>query len=157
MYTTGSILGTVANEPCESSLERRESIPYEQETLRSSPRRRSHAPVAALLPARVGQLAFWGSLTFQGVLATCVSLPAMATIPTIIFCDSPDPCSCVGGGFYLYAPLCEARDGRGDSLNTTTGNSHNNVTLSTNITLLQNEYGSILSFLGEDSTAVVVS
>ena len=80
----------------------------------------------------------------------------MSTIPTIVFCDSLDPCSCVGGGFYLYAPLCKARDGRGESLNTTTGNS-DNVTLSTNITLLQNEYGSIFSFLGEDSTAVVVS
>ena len=85
-----------------------------------------------------------------------LSLPAMATVPTIIFCKSIDPCSCLGGGFYLYDTLCQARDGLGNSLNGTTSTSQN-VSASTNITVLEHEYGSTFSFLGKDSMAVVVS
>ena len=80
----------------------------------------------------------------------------MATVPTIIFCKSIDPCSCLGGGFYLYDTLCQARDGLGNSLNGTTSTSRK-VSASANITVLQNEYGSTFSFLGKDSMAVVVS
>ncbi len=100
--------------------------------------------------------AFGGSLIAQGCIAMCLSLPAMATVPTIIFCKSIDPCSCSGGGFYLYKTLCEARDGPGNSLNGTAGSSES-VSSSANITVLQHEYGSTFSFLGKDSTAVVVS
>ena len=78
----------------------------------------------------------------------------MMTVPTPIFCVSPDPCSCTGGGFELYEPICAAHKTNNPSINNT------NATLgktSTNITNIENEYGSLFDFLGDDTTTVLVS
>lgn len=87
----------------------------------------------------------------------CVSLMAMSTFPSKIFCSSLDPCSCTGGGFDLYLPLCEARRlERQEPLNATSNATYENMTMYS-AEALQHEYGSIFSFLGKDLMAVVVS
>ena len=46
------------------------------------------------------------------------------TVPTFIFCtSSSDPCTCTGGGFDTYGPLCDATTNATESAaNETSGN-----------------------------------
>ena len=94
------------------------------------------------------------------------ALQAMATIPTPIFCSSPDPCSCEGGGFALYKPLCAAAAAvareANNKMNTTNNSNNTNASVSTtasgiNMTRIQNEYVSLFAFLGNDTATVLVS
>ena len=105
---------------------------------------------------RKNPVAFWGAMVSQGAFAVCISLTAMSTAPTKIFCASPDPCSCQGGGFDLYTPLCRVRDGKLDD----EGNSSKAMTFNstlTNVTYLEKEYVSLWLFFGEDTAPLVVS
>ena len=70
----------------------------------------------------------------------------MTTIPTPFFCASPDPCSCAGGGFDLYRPLCIAVNNNSSSTNT-----------STKMRDAKHEFSSLLDFLGDNVNTVVLS
>ena len=87
------------------------------------------------------------------------ALQAMATIPTPIFCSSSDPCSCEGGGFELYAPLCAAAaaSAAGGVNTSNVSNNISNVSNEMKLTEVENEYVSLFDFLGEDTTTVLVS
>ena len=103
--------------------------------------------------------AFWLTHIGQMFAAYAFALQAMVTIPTPIFCESPDPCSCTGGGFELYEPICAAAAAAREATKTNTTNS-TNTTLkinNINITQVQNEYVSLFDFLGNDTTTVLVS
>ena len=103
--------------------------------------------------------AFWLTHIAQMWAAYSFALQAMVTIPTPIFCESPDPCSCTGGGFELYEPICAAAAAAREAIKTNTTNS-TNTTLkinNINITQVQNEYVSLFDFLGNDTTTVLVS
>ena len=76
----------------------------------------------------------------------------MATIPTPLFCSSPDPCSCVGGGIEeIYTEFCIGQDSLGNITNSSA------KALRANITAAKSKYQSLFAFLGNDSTTVVVS
>ena len=70
----------------------------------------------------------------------------MVTIPSPLFCTSPDPCSCVGGGIEeIYVAFCKEQE------------LTNNVTNSSTKINAQGEYQSLFAFLGKDSATVLVS
>ena len=102
--------------------------------------------------------AFWLTHLAQMWVAYGFALQAMVTIPTPIFCSSPDPCSCEGGGFELYKPLCAvaAAAAAAKGLNETDANASKTAP-SINTTEVQNEYVSLFDFLGDDTTTVLVS
>ena len=102
--------------------------------------------------------AFWLTHLAQMWVAYGFALQAMVTIPTPIFCSSPDPCSCEGGGFELYEPLCAAAAAAAAAkgLNETDANASKTAP-SINTTEVQNEYVSLFDFLGDDTTTVLVS
>ena len=114
----------------------------------------SHAPVAALLPTRVKQ--FWGAHLSQSMLAFVLALHAMATVPTPIFCTSPHPCSCKGGGFDLYESFCEAAARGNETAVNGTSNSSTLPTSTGNITAAKAEYEPLFSFLGKDAPTFVL-
>ena len=98
--------------------------------------------------------AFWGMHFTQASCAYHYALQAMVTIPTPIFCASPDPCSCIGGGFDLYTPICDeiaAAKGRNSTANSTTS------LKSINMTAARGQYSTLFDFLGKDMTTVFVS
>ena len=106
-------------------------------------------------PISADPYAFWLTHVMQIWVAFAFALQAMVTIPTPIFCESPDPCSCTGGGFELYGPICvAAAAARG--FNTTNANASKTVP-GINVTAAQNEYVSLFDFLGNDTTTVLVS
>ena len=92
---------------------------------------------------------FWGAYSF--------ALQAMLTIPTPIFCESLDPCSCTGGGFELYEPICAAAAAAREAIKTNTTTNTTLKTSNMNITRLQSEYVSLFDFLGNDTATVLVS
>ena len=103
---------------------------------------------------RMNGSAFWGLHIFDGFAAIWFAIWAFKLIPNTIFCTSAeDPCSCVGGGFEIYAKLCSRR------ANTTF---HTNSTLEVNSTLagsnqVQNEFVGIFDALSGDATTVIIS
>ena len=103
--------------------------------------------------------AFWLTHIAQMWAAYSFALQAMVTIPTPIFCESPDPCSCTGGGFELYEPICAAAAAAREVIMKNATNSTNATlkTNSVNITKVQNEYAPLFEFLGNDTTTVLVS
>ena len=105
---------------------------------------------------RQNPYAFWGSSVTSTVLAFTLSLHAMATIPTPIFCTSPDPCDCSGGGFDIYTSFCTA--------SAMSKNTSANVTaamrkaMENNVTAARDEFSSLFIFLddtGSTSTILV--
>ena len=78
----------------------------------------------------------------------------MVTIPTPIFCKSPDPCSCTGGGFELYDAVCAEGKRTNASINTT---SNASLETNTNAASVEYEYASLFDFLGNDTATVLVS
>ena len=96
--------------------------------------------------------AFWGMHISQGFSAFSLALQAMATIPTPLFCSSPDPCSCVGGGIEeMYTEFCTQKEPLGNITNSSA------KVFRANITAAKTKYQSLFAFLGEDSTTVMVS
>ena len=88
----------------------------------------------------------------QGVAAFSLALQAMVTIPTPLFCSSPDPCSCVGGGIEeIYTEFCTQQEPLGNITNSSA------KALRANITAAKTKYESLFAFLGEDSTTLMVS
>ena len=52
---------------------------------------------------------FFGLHLFCNLNALGFAFWAFSTLPTPFFCTSQhDPCSCVGGGFQIFRPLCDA-------------------------------------------------
>ena len=100
--------------------------------------------------------AFWLTHLAQMWIAYGFALQAMVTIPTPIFCRSIDPCSCEGGGFELYEPLCAVAAAEAKGLNKTDTNASKTASR-INTTQVQNEYVSLFDFLGNDTTTVLVS
>ena len=88
----------------------------------------------------------------QGVASLALALQAMVTIPTALFCSSPDPCSCVGGGIEeIYTEFCTQQEPLGNITNSSA------KALRANITAAKSKYQSLFAFLGEDSTTLMVS
>ena len=52
---------------------------------------------------------FFGAHVSTHLIAVAAAFWAFSTLPTRIFCTSQqDPCSCAGGGFQIFKPLCDA-------------------------------------------------
>ena len=52
---------------------------------------------------------FFGMHASFNLLALAMAFWAFSTVPTPFFCTSQhDPCSCVGGGFQIFRPFCDA-------------------------------------------------
>ena len=52
---------------------------------------------------------FFGVHLCSNLFALQVAFWSFSTLPTPFFCTSQhDPCSCVGGGFQIFKPLCDA-------------------------------------------------
>ena len=76
----------------------------------------------------------------QSILAISIALWAFATVPTVVFCQSPDPCSCSGGGFEIFAEFCQ------------------NETASANVTkIAKEEFGSVFEALDDDINTILAS
>ena len=96
--------------------------------------------------------AFWGMHISQGIASFSIALQAMATIPTPLFCSSPDPCSCVGGGIEeIFTEFCTGQEPLGNITNSSA------KALRANITAAKTKYQSLFAFLDKDGTTVMVS
>ena len=58
---------------------------------------------------QVNPMGFFGVHVFTHLMALFTAFWAFSTLPTPFFCSSQhDPCSCAGGGFQIFKPLCDA-------------------------------------------------
>ena len=97
--------------------------------------------------------AFWGTALANSFISICMTVWAFKQIPTIAFCTSPtDPCSCEGGGFELFKPICNLT---GSDSNQTAA--QNKTSIETLANAAKTEYEGIFEALGVDAMIIVVS
>ena len=87
--------------------------------------------------------AFWGAHSMVCINAMTIALWAFSNTPVPIFCTSSDPCSCTGGGFEIYGPICGANTSAADA----------NVSH----VMYMAEYKPVFEFLGENAVFVIIT
>ena len=93
---------------------------------------------------------FFGNAVSQAFVATAVGIFAFASLPTAVFCESSNPCTCSGGGFEIYGPFC-------NSTTTVSGSGGNNSGFLHNLTTVSTAYARGFSFLGGNERFIVIS
>ncbi len=92
---------------------------------------------------RITPFGVTGFAVSAGALSTWWTFWAFTLMPTPLFCSSSsDPCSCSGGGFGIYTPLCSAKDS-------------GNVTAMVNQS--HNEYPDFVQTLGTEEVIAAVT
>ena len=85
---------------------------------------------------------FFGLHVSGNLLALAMAFWAFSTLPTPFFCTSQhDPCSCVGGGFQIFRPLCDAATSSEEAIKDLQSNTTNSSGNGTSITTVpENAY-----------------
>merc|ERR1711965_444932 len=85
---------------------------------------------------------FFGLHLIANLSALAFAFWAFSTLPTPFFCTSQhDPCSCVGGGFQIFRPLCNAATSSEEAIKELQSNATNSSGNGTSITTVsENAY-----------------
>ena len=85
---------------------------------------------------------FFGLHVSGNIFALFFAFWAFSTLPTPFFCTSQhDPCSCVGGGFQIFRPLCDAATSSEEAIKNLQSNTSNSSSNDTSITTVpENAY-----------------
>merc|ERR1711965_1110742 len=89
---------------------------------------------------------FFGLHLSTNLLVLAAAFWAFSTLPTPFFCTSQhDPCSCVGGGFQIFRPLCNAATSSQEAIKELQSNATNSSGNGTSITTVpENTYVVVL-------------
>ena len=115
-----------------------------------SPLARNHLPHSTV--------AFSGRAAFDITLTTLATVWAFRQHPNFIFCTSAtDPCSCVGGGFDIYATYCNTTVVVLNVSNVSSDNSSDNVTTAVAVAVANEAMAERTGiFDAVDSNAVII-
>ena len=69
---------------------------------------------------RANPIAYCAVFVIQDALAFMAALWSFSSIPSFVYCESSNPCSCSGGGFEIFEPFCSSTPGNGTLSNVTT-------------------------------------
>ena len=102
---------------------------------------------------------FFGLHVVGNLFALALAFWAFSTLPTPLFCTSQhDPCSCVGGGFQIFTPLCDAATSSEEAIKDLQSNATNSSDNGTSITTVpENAYVLTREITTQQSSVLFVS